>query len=337
AVTLNALLPFRAKAEAARGSQETSGSFGMIGSSPLMQEIYDTIAATAQSDASVLIEGESGTGKELIATAFHAQSSRRDFPFVRINCAAIPPDLLESELFGHERGAFTGAHRAKRGLIEAAAGGTILLDEVAEMPTHLQSKLLRVLQEHRVRHVGSEQEINVNFRLVSATNRNSHQAIREGSLREDLYYRLSTIKIAVPPLRERVEDIQPLAKHFLDRYRRTYNKRVRALSGASVNALTRYSWPGNIRELESVIEHAVLFSTGERLMPADLPQQISAVIRPTHNWRVPPHLTLEEIERGAIEQTLERTSGNIRKTAQILAVHRPTLYRKLKRFGLKPS
>ena len=310
-------------------------AYGMIGRSPQMRQIYETIRATAPSEASVLIEGESGTGKELIATAIHLQSKRAARPFIRINCAAFPPDLIESELFGYKRGAFTGADRDKRGLIEAAATGTLLLDEIAEMPAHLQAKLLRVLQERKLRRLGDEQEIGVDFRLVSSTNRNTLQATREGLLREDLYFRISTVKITVPPLRERPDDLLPLADHFLQRYSGQYQKQIRGISQPVQTLLMRYDWPGNIRELESVIERAVLFCQEEQLTAESLPEHLKpAAASPQVKCLIPPHLTLEEIEREAIAQTLERTGGNVKKTAQILDVHRPTLYRKLKRFKL---
>ncbi|HYY41654.1 MAG TPA: sigma-54 dependent transcriptional regulator, partial [Pyrinomonadaceae bacterium] len=211
--------------------------YGIIGRSPQMRHVYETIRATASSDASVLIEGESGTGKELIAAAFHFQSKRPSRPFIRINCAAFPPDLIESELFGYKRGAFTGADRDKRGLIEAAAGGTLLLDEIGEMPVHLQTKLLRVLQERKLRRLGDEQELSVDFRLVSSTNRNTAQAISEGRLREDLYFRISTVRIKVPPLRERLDDLVLLAEHFLQRYSTKYNKQIRGLSQPAIARL----------------------------------------------------------------------------------------------------
>ncbi|MCA1565330.1 MAG: sigma-54 dependent transcriptional regulator [Acidobacteria bacterium] len=309
-------------------------AYGMIGSSQQMRQIYETIRATAPSEASVLIEGESGTGKELIATAVHLQSKRASRPFIRINCAAFPPDLIESELFGYKRGAFTGADRDKRGLIEAAATGTLLLDEIAEMPIHLQAKLLRVLQERKIRRLGDEQEIQVDFRLVSSTNRDTRQAAREGLFREDLYFRISTVKITVPPLRERPEDVLPLADHFLHRYVEKYQKQIRNISQPALSLLTRYDWPGNIRELESVIERAVLFCQGDQLTVESLPEHLSPAASGQVKCLIPPHLTLEEIEREAIAQTLERTGGNIKKTAQLLDVHRPTLYRKLKRFKL---
>ncbi|HYG11067.1 MAG TPA: sigma-54 dependent transcriptional regulator [Pyrinomonadaceae bacterium] len=309
-------------------------AYGMIGSSRQMRQIYETIRATAPSEASVLIEGESGTGKELIATAVHLQSTRASRPFIRINCAAFPPDLIESELFGYKRGAFTGADRDKRGLIEAAATGTLLLDEIAEMPAHLQAKLLRVLQERKLRRLGDEQELQVDFRLISSTNRNTLQATREGLLREDLYFRISTVKITVPPLRERPDDLLPLADHFLQRYSEKYHKQIRGISQPALSLFMRYDWPGNIRELESVIERAVLFCQEEQLTVESLPEHLKQAGTAQVKCLIPPHLTLEEIEREAIAQTLERTGGNVRKTAEILDMHRPTLYRKLKRFKL---
>jgi DNA-binding NtrC family response regulator len=332
-------LQFRAMRQENQSLKSTltteSEAFGIVGRTPRMRQIYETIRATARSDASVLIEGESGTGKELIATAFHFQSNRADKPFVRINCAAIPRDLIESELFGYKKGAFTGADRDKRGLMEVGAGGTILLDEIAEMPVHLQTKLLRVLQERRLRRLGAEREIEVDFRLIAATNRDTAQAMKEGLLREDLYFRISTIKIVVPPLRERLDDMVLLAERFLRRYSQKYNKRARAITPAAFSLLARYEWPGNVRELESVVERAVLFCEQEQITPANLPEHIQSSRSGNFRCEIPPFLTLEEIEREAIEQTLERTGGNVKKTAQILNLHRPTLYRKLKRYGLK--
>jgi len=314
------------------GNTET---FGMVGRDPKLQQIIHTIRTAGPSDASVLIEGESGTGKELIAAAFHVQSQRSSGPFIRINCAAIPHELIESELFGYQKGAFTGADRDKRGLMEAANGGTLLLDEIAEMPTHLQTKLLRVLQERTLRRVGDECEIDVNFRLLSATNRNTAALLEEGVLRNDLYFRISTIKIKVPPLRERIDDVPLIAKHFLERFNAQYDKNIRGFSQETVSRLLRYNWPGNIRELESVIERAVLFCPGNQLLPECLPDEFQCKRFNNSSFVIPPLVTLEDIEREAILQTLERTSGNIRRSAQILRCPRPTFYRKLKRFGIK--
>jgi DNA-binding NtrC family response regulator len=311
-----------------------SETFGMFGRDAKMTQIFETIRTAAPSDASVLIEGESGTGKELIASAFHSQSQRAAGPFIRINCAAIPHELIESELFGYKKGAFTGADRDKRGLIEAANQGTLLLDEIAEMPAHLQTKLLRVLQERRLRRLGDEHEISVNFRLVSATNRNTLALIDEGHLRKDLYFRISTIKIKVPPLRESVDDVPLLAGRFLKRFNEQYGKNIRELSPETVMRLVRYDWPGNIRELESVIERAVLFCSGPELLPDCLPEEFQTRVT-SSSFVIPPLLPMEEIEREAIMQTLERTAGNVKKSAQILRFPRPTFYRKLKKLGIK--
>ena len=308
--------------------------FGIAGNNPTMCQVRAVIRTAAPSDASVLIEGESGTGKELIATALHAKSERSRRPFIKINCAAIPRELIESELFGYRKGAFTGAHRDHRGLIEATVGGTLLLDEIAEMPVYLQTKLLRILQERTVRRLGDEQEIPVDFRLISSTNRETAQMIQEGTLRKDLYFRISTVKIRVPPLRERLGDLPLLAEKFLLRLAKKYKKSVRGFSRTSLSLLMNYNWPGNVRELESVIEHAVLFAQHDSLMPEDLPDHLQPASTSTLRCVIPPHLTKDEIEREAIIQTLERTGGNIKKTAQILNYNRPTLYRKLRRFGL---
>jgi DNA-binding NtrC family response regulator len=312
-----------------------SDELGLIGNHPAIRQIRHLIRTAAPSEASVLIEGESGTGKELIASAIHLLSGRATRPFIRINCAAIPSELIESELFGYRRGAFTGADRDRRGLIEAAAGGTLLLDEIAEMPVYLQTKLLRVLQERRVRRLGDEQEIGVDFRLVSSTNCDTAEMVRAGTLRKDLYFRISTVKIKVPPLRERPEDVAILAETFLRRFAEKYRKPLRGISPSALRLLARYEWPGNVRELESVIEHAVLFASGERIEPEDLPEQLQLTQSLAFGCVIPPHMTMEEIEREAILQTLERTGGNVKRAAQILDYHRPTLYRKLKKYGIR--
>jgi len=309
--------------------------FGIIGRHPKMRQIHTIIRTAAPSDASVLIEGESGTGKELIAAAFHFQSSRAEMPFTRINCAAIPHELIESELFGYRKGAFTGADRDKRGLIEATAGGTLLLDEIGEMPMHLQSKLLRVLQERRLRRLGDEQEVAVDFRLLSSTNRDTARLIQEGGLRNDLYFRIATIKIKSPPLRERLDDVPLLANRFLVQYAEKYQKKIREISTSAFALLMRYDWPGNVRELESVIEHAVLFATEDKLTPESLPEHLHTAPPGEFRCVIPPYFTMEEIEREAIAQTLERTGGNVKRTAEILNYHRPRLYRKMKTFGLR--
>ena len=311
--------------------------FGIVGNNPKLRQVRAVIHTAAPSDASVLIEGESGTGKELIATALHVQSERASRPFVRINCAAIPNTLIESELFGYRKGAFTGAQHDRRGLIEASAGGTLLLDEIAEMPVYLQTKLLRVLQERTVRRLGDERELPVDFRLISSTNRDTTLMIQEGILRSDLYFRVSTVKIKVPPLRERLDDLVLLSETFLLRLARKYKKPMRGISPATLSILMHYNWPGNVRELESVIEHAVLFAQTDYLMPEDLPDHLHTSHTKNYLCVIPPYLTKDDIEREAIAQTLERTGGNIKKTAQILNYNRPTLYRKIRRFGLRST
>src|SRR5216110_1950276 len=239
--------------------------FNIIGSSKQMQTIYETIESVAKSDANVLIVGESGTGKELIANAIHYNFLRAKKPFIKVNCAALPKELIESELFGHTKGAFTGAHADKEGLVQHAAGGSLMLDEIAEMPVELQPKLLRVLQERTCRKIGSEKSYPVDFRLICSTNRPPADAIRDGLLRDDLFYRISTITIHVPPLRERMEDIQLLTDHFLKLYAQKYERSITSVSQSAYQRLFAHPWPGNVRELQNVIERAVLLAKGERV------------------------------------------------------------------------
>lgn len=293
----------------------------MVGRDARLRQIIETIKRAAPSDASVLIEGESGTGKQLIAAAFHAQSHRCSGPFIRVNCAALPPELFEAELFES---------------IEAANGGTLLIDEIAEIPCHLQSKF-RVLQEHRLSGLADGPEIDVDFRLVVTTSHNSTQLLADRVLRTDLYYRLSTIKIRVPALRERPDDIPLIAQHFLDRFNTQHNRTIRGISRETVFSLLRYDWPGNIRELESVIERAVLFCSGDELLPECLPEQLQGKHSRNIPFVIPPLVSIEEIEREAILQTLARTAGNVKLSAQILHYPRPTFYRKLKKLGIKVS
>jgi DNA-binding NtrC family response regulator len=251
--------------------RERDSYYNIIGSSRPMQNIYEIIESIAESDANVMILGESGTGKELIANAIHFKSARSKKPFVKINCSALPKELIESELFGHTKGAFTGATMEKMGLIGQAAGGSLLLDEIGEMPIELQPKLLRVLQERVYYRVGSEKALEADFRLISSTNRNPLEAIREGTLREDLYYRINTIEIQVPPLRERAEDVQHLAEHFLRIYAQKYNRQVHSISQQAYERMFAYSWPGNVRELQNVMERAVLLAKGEVIEESAIP------------------------------------------------------------------
>jgi DNA-binding NtrC family response regulator len=311
--------------------------FNIIGSSKQMQTIYETIESVAKSDANVLIVGESGTGKELIANAIHYNSLRSRKPFIKVNCAALPKELIESELFGHTKGAFTGAHADKDGLIQHAEGGSLLLDEIAEMPVELQPKLLRVLQERSYRKLGSERTYPVDFRLISSTNRPPADAIRDGILRDDLFYRISTITIHVPPLRERSEDIQLLAEYFLKMYARKYQRPISGISQASYQRLFSHGWPGNVRELQNVLERAVLLAKSNKVEPVDLPFDNGSI--PEKNaagagWDVPPNMTLEEIEKFVIERTLQRTGGNKQAAANLLGIYRPRLYSKIKKYKI---
>jgi len=314
--------------------------FNIIGVSKQMQTIYETIESVAKSDANVLIVGESGTGKELIANAIHYNSLRSKKPFIKVNCAALPKELIESELFGHTKGAFTGAHADKEGLVQHAAGGSLMLDEIAEMPVELQPKLLRVLQERSFRKIGSEKTYAVDFRLISSTNRPPAEAIRDGVLRDDLFYRISTITIHVPPLRERSEDIQLLTDHFLHMYAQKYDRPIAGVSQAAYQRLFGHSWPGNVRELQNVIERAVLLAKDNRIEPVDLPFDNGTVPEGSvigGEWDIPPNMKLEEIERLVIEKTLQRTGGNKQAAANILGIYRPRLYSKIKKYNIDVS
>ena len=312
-----------------------SESFGIVGRDPRLRQIIETIRTAAPSDASVLIEGETGTGKQLIANAIHAESHRCARPLIHANCAAIPHELNEAELFGNQKGACNCADRDKRGLIEAANDGTLMLDEIGDLPAHLQTRLFRVLQDHKLCRPGDELEIGVDFRLIVTTSRGATTLLETGVLKKDLYFCISTIKIKVPPLRERLDDVPLLAEHFLARFNTQYDRRVRGISQETLFCLLRYDWPGNIRELESVIERAVLFCPGDRLLPESLPEELQGHDLHHIPFVIPPLVPMEVIEREAILQTLGRTSGNVKQSAQILHYPRPTFYRKLKKFGIK--
>ena len=303
----------------------------IIGKSRKMQELFELVESVAASDANILIQGENGTGKELIANAIHFNSLRAKGPFIKINCAAIPKDLIESELFGYRKGAFTGALTDKEGLFEMAEGGSLLLDEIGEMPAYLQTKLLRVLQEREYRPIGSDRIVHVDFRLICATNIDVDAALRDGRLREDLYFRINTITLRVPPLRERTEDIPLLCDYFLEKFRQRYQKNVKTLAPAVYHLLIRNHWAGNVRELENAIERAVLVCKGNEITPNDLPESIRGEGGASAEFVIPPHRTLAEIEKMAILQTLQRTNWNKQEAAQILGLYRPTLYSKMKK------
>jgi DNA-binding NtrC family response regulator len=311
--------------------------FNIIGASKQMQQIYETIESVAKSDANVLIVGESGTGKELIANAIHYNSLRSKKPFIKVNCAALPKELIESELFGHTKGAFTGAHADKEGLVQHAAGGSLMLDEIAEMPVELQPKLLRVLQERSYRKIGSEKTYAVDFRLITSTNRMPADAIRDGLLRDDLFYRISTITIHVPPLRERTDDIQLLTDHFLKMYSEKYERPITGVSQAAYQRLFGHAWPGNVRELQNVLERAVLLAKGNKIEPVDLPFDNGTApegLPGGSAWDVPPNMTLEDIEKLVIEKTLQRTGGNKQAAANLLGIYRPRLYSKIRKYNI---
>jgi len=311
-------------------------NFGnIIGKSRKMHELFELVESVAASEANILIQGENGTGKELIANAIHYNSKRTKGPFIKINCAAIPKDLIESELFGYRKGAFTGATLDKEGLFESAEGGSLLLDEIGEMPSYLQTKLLRVLQEREYRPIGSDRIVHVDFRLICATNIDLDAALREGKVREDLYFRINTITLKVPALRDRSEDIPLLCEHFLEKFRQRYQKPVRSLSAAAYHVLIRNRWPGNVRELENAIERAVLVAKGSEITPADLPETLREEIATSAEFTFPQHWTLSEIEKMAIVQTLKRTNWNKQEAAAVLGLYRPTLYSKMKKHDIK--
>ena len=305
----------------------------LVGHSPAMVELYRTIARVAPLDTTVLIQGETGTGKELVARAIHQASPRGQRPFTVVDCAALPETLVESELFGHEKGAFTGATQSRRGLLEAAAGSTCLLDEVGELTPPLQARLLRVLQERVIRRVGGTEPIPVDVRIIAATNRDLRKLVDEGRFREDLFYRLNVVTIHVPPLRERAEDVPLLAQHFLRRAAAAAGKTVVGLTREALDLLAAYPWPGNVRELEHVIERAVVLTTSTLLTPEDLPPELRPMAPAPPADRPARRKTLEELKRWYVEQVLAETGGNKARAAEILGIDRRTLYRILSRTG----
>ena len=308
----------------------------IIGRSKKMREVLEILTLAAPSDATILILGESGTGKELIANAIHENSPRKDKAFVKVNCAALPENLLESELFGHERGAFTGATSARKGRFELADGGTIFLDEIGDMSLATQAKILRVLQEKEFERLGSSKPIKVDVRIIAATNRNLEQAIREGTFRQDLYFRLSVVTIELPPLRERREDIPALAQHFLKKYAEKNQRLVKGFAPKTMDLFMRYDWPGNIRELENTVERAVILCREEYVQPHCLPRQFQALLdEDTPETGVRPGHSIREVERELILKTLEQTGGNRTRAAEILGITRRALQYKLKEYGIQ--
>jgi DNA-binding NtrC family response regulator len=330
-------LAMRARARRAQDpTAKASGFDRIISVSPKMQRLFDSLQAVAPTEASVLLRGEHGTGKELFARVIHEHSRRAAGPFVKINCAATPPDLLEIELFGHARGAFEGAAAARPGLIELACGGTLLLDEIDGLAAHLQVKLLRVFQDQEFRPLGDVRTLRADFRLVAAINGDLRAALDAGRLREDFYYRINTVTIAIPPLRERLEDVPLLAEQFRRRFAERHGRAVPGFDAEAMRLLLRHRWPGNVRELEHVVERAVIMTTGPLIGVDALPASLRELPAPAADAPMPfpDNCTLEEIERIAIQRTLERTRGNKRAAAEILGVYRPTLYAKLRKYRL---
>jgi two-component system response regulator HydG len=320
-----------------RALAESKGFEELIGASQPMQRMYAMLERAAETSASVLITGESGTGKEVVARALHRRSRRRDGPFVAINCTALPENLLESELFGHVKGAFTDAKIGRSGLFVKASGGTLLLDEIGEMPTSLQPKLLRALQERMVRPVGSDAEVPFDVRVIAATNRNLEAEVADKRFREDLFYRINVIHVEVPALRERGPDILLLAEHYIQHFSTQLEKPVSGLSHQAAERLLAYDWPGNVRELQNCIERAVALTQQDDLQVDDLPEKVRKY-RPSHVLVVsnaPSELLpMEEVERRYVLRVLEAVSGNKKEAAKVLGFDRKTLYRKLERYGV---
>jgi DNA-binding NtrC family response regulator len=321
-----------------------------------MQELFDLIDQVAPSEANVLVVGESGVGKEIFANRIHEQSPRNQGPLIKLNCAAFPQNMIEGELFGYKKGAFTGASQDFPGMLSAAGGGTLFLDEIAEMPIDLQTRFLRVLQEREFRPLGSTQIMKADFRLVAASNRRPEDAIRSGRLREDLFYRLNTFTLHIPPLRERTEDIPELTQLFLQRFCTKMNKPMLTVQSEVFDALLRYHWPGNVRQLQNVIERAVVLAQGSMITPRNLPHEVihatpydpatpapepvsdtgllDSPMRMRNLMTESQSLNLAEREKAALMAALEQCNGNKKKAAELLGIHRPTLYTKLRKFGL---
>jgi len=312
----------------------------IIGKGAAMQQVFQLISQVAPSRSTVLVQGESGTGKELVAKAIHASSPRADAPFMTINCGNIPSELLESELFGHVRGAFTGAASSKKGLFEAADGGSLFLDEVATLSMEMQAKLLRVIQEREFRRLGGLENIKVDVRIIAATNMDLQEAVRRGAFRDDLFYRLNVIAIKLPPLRERPEDIPLLAEHFIRKYSEENNKEAPAIENSAMKALLDYDWPGNVRELENLIERAIVLSSGKPIAADLFPKNLSASLSPAPRAGMPGDAIplkerVSDYEKSLILAALETTRWNQKKAAEILLVNTTTLSEKLKRLKIR--
>jgi Nif-specific regulatory protein len=318
-----------------RLQRDLSIEHNMIGESPRMREVYRFISRAAPTDSTVLIRGESGTGKELVARALHANSPRSAKPFVAINCAALSESLLESELFGHEKGAFTGAIAQKRGRLEVADGGSVFLDEMGELAPALQAKLLRVLQEHEFERVGGTRPIKINVRLIAATNKNLEEAIRSGMFRQDLYFRLNVVLVTMPPLRERTEDISLLVNYFIAKYSQKCGRRITGISPEARHCLVRYSWPGNVRELENAIERAVVLGSTDLILPEDLPENVLESEAATAVSITRYHDAVKQKKKEIIIRAVEQAQGNYTEAAKLLGVNPNYLHRLIRNMNLK--
>jgi DNA-binding NtrC family response regulator len=330
-VVANAVKQKRLAIEKARLEDEVhrlTGACEFVGDSESARKVMELVTTAAPADTTIMIRGESGTGKELVARALHQQSKRRFFPFVPINCGGLTDSLLESELFGHEKGAFTGAQYRRKGKLELADGGTVFLDEVGNISQKTQMDLLRVLETKQFTRVGGSRNVEVDFRTICATNRDLEQAVKEGDFREDLFYRLNVFVINVPPLRERRGDIPLLAKHFLAKYARAMSKHVSDFDPEAMRRLELYRWPGNVRELENAVERAVVVTQSSRIQARDLPELESHQIDPAD-------LSMEAVERRHMAQVLDQTGGNVTRAAELLGINRVTLYNKIKKYGLR--
>ena len=322
------------KEEKEAGLWNAAEDDGLVGSSPAFRQVLDMIDLVAGAEATVLITGDSGVGKEVVAKAIQRKSTRADKPFITINCAALAENLLEAELFGHEKGAFTGAERRRDGRLKAADGGTVFMDEIGETSPALQAKLLRAIQEGEIQPLGSDDTDKVDVRFIAATNRDLAAEVSAGKFREDLYWRLNVVNIHVPPLRERAEDLPALANYFTRRYAQKNHKEVKGLSDGALRLITRHSWPGNIRELQNAIERAVIIMRGDYLMEKDLPN-LSPIALSGPNQSADLPLNLDDLEKIAVENALRHTGGNKTQAALILGVTRKTLGAKLKKYGLE--
>lgn len=307
----------------------------IIGQSPVMQEVFDTIRQAGPSRANILVEGESGTGKELVAHAIHRLSAQAQGPFIPVHCAALSQNLLESELFGHEKGAFTGAVERRRGRFELADGGTLFLDEIGEIDPAIQVKILRVLEEHKFERVGGQDTIEVDVRLIAATNRDLKKMVAEGKFREDLFYRLYVVVVHLPPLRERAGDIPLLTQHFLKELSETNGKKIESITPDAMDILSAYSWPGNVRELRNIVERMIVLSRGEKLTVRDIPAAIREGVQPRSVSVSAANLSLDEVEKQLIINALRNHGENRTKAAAQLGISRRTLHRKLNEYGLR--